>query len=135
MILVDTSGFVAFYQPKSNPEIQKIMARIIAADLVAINGMIQTELLAFAHSKREYTLLENDLNAFHWLALDKEIFDTASQLGYTLRRKGLTIPSTDLIIASTAIVNQIELYHVDKHYKQIALHSSLQQECLPDLIP
>ena len=135
MILVDTSGFISFYKPKSNPDIQKIVARIIAADLVAINGLIQTELLAFAHSKREYKLLESDLSAFHWLEMNKDVFDTASQLGYTLRRNGLTIPSTDLIIASTAIVNNVELYHVDKHYKQIALHSSLQQEYLPDLVP
>ncbi len=133
MILVDTSAFIDFYRPKGAPDIQRLVAQVIAADMVAINGIIQTELLAFAHSKKEYKMLASDLGAFHWLELDKSVFDTASQIGFALRRNGITVPSTDLIIAASAIESEAELYHVDRHFERIAEHSKLQQIYLPEM--
>lgn len=135
MIVVDTSAWIEFYRAKGNRHIQKLVAQIIAADLVAINGIIQTELLAFAHSKKEYDLLVSDLCTFHWIELRKAVFDLAATLGYNLRRNGITVPSTDLILAATAIESNAELYHIDRHFELIATYSSLKHTYLPDLIP
>ena len=38
------------------------------------------------------------------------------------RRKGLTIPTVDLIIAALAIENKSLLLHYDEHYEMIVPH-------------
>ncbi|HEV7787360.1 MAG TPA: hypothetical protein VGQ28_18600, partial [Thermoanaerobaculia bacterium] len=78
------------------------MAEVIEADLVAINGVIQVEVLAFA-DVISYRKLRSDFKIFHWLDLLEPEFDLATEMGFSLRRMAITIPATDLIIAASAI--------------------------------
>ena len=42
-----------------------------------------------------------------------------TELAFSLRRRGLTIPTTDLMIAAVAIENKSVLLHHDKHHERI----------------
>ena len=125
MIVVDSSAFIEYYRPSGNPEVRKLIAQEIANDLVAVNGIIRVELGAFAASQKEFDRLTADFSAFHWLELEQEDFLMASQLGFNLRRIGLTVPPTDLIIAASTIRADATLYHLDAHFEDIARHSNL----------
>ena len=58
--------------------------------------------------------------------MNEDVFKKASEMGFNLRRKGITVPSLDLIIATNAIVTESELIHFDKHYTYIAEHYPLK---------
>ena len=125
MIVVDSSAFIEYYRPSGNPDVRSIVAQAIANDQVAVNGIIRVELVAFAASQKEFEQLSSDFSAFHWLELGQDEFALASELGFNLRRVGLTIPPTDLIIAVSTIQADATLYHLDAHFENIARHSNL----------
>lgn len=123
MILVDSSAFIEFYRPDGNKEVRDAVAEVISADQIAVNGIIQVEVVSFARGSRAFQQLTSDFQAFHWLELTKKVFAKASTLGNELRTIGITIPATDLIIASSAILANAELYQLDRHFDTIAEHS------------
>lgn len=126
MILLDSSALVEFYRPRGDAAVRTAVAEAIAADLAAVNGIVQVELLAFAAGEEERRLLASDFRAFHHFALGTAQFDLACELGFTLRRGGVTVPATDLIVAASAITGEAELYHVDGHFDRIAEISDLK---------
>ncbi len=130
MIVVDSSAFIEYYREGGSKEAQKAVAEAIRGDLAAVNGMIQTEMVAFASDPSSYRLLVSDFRSFHWLDLDRAVFDLAGEIGFSLRREGITVPATDLIIAASAIRENATLYHVDSHYDLIAKHSQLDAKNL-----
>ena len=130
MILVDSSAFVEYYRPTGSRIVRAAVAEVIEADLVAVNGVVQVEILAFASSEVNYRKLLSDFRVFHWLDLEKADFDLAAELGFSLRRKAITIPPADLMIAASAIRSDATVYHVDSHYDMISRHSDLKAKNL-----
>ncbi|HSL84398.1 MAG TPA: hypothetical protein VLF66_16615, partial [Thermoanaerobaculia bacterium] len=88
------------------------------------------ELLAFAAGETERRTLASDFHAFRFLELGREQFDLACDLGFSLRRGGVTVPATDLIIAASAIAAHAELRHVDGHFDRIAEVSDIEARSL-----
>jgi predicted nucleic acid-binding protein len=130
MIVVDSSAFVEFYRPEGNPKVRRAVARAIEDDEVAVNGLIQVEVVAFVRGRGAFDQLAGDFRAFHWLELDREAFELASLLGHELRSKGVTVPATDLIIAASSIRADAKLLHLDRHFDQIARLSDLRARYL-----
>jgi predicted nucleic acid-binding protein len=133
MILVDSSAFIEYYRPSGSPRVRAAVADAIAADLVAVNGVVWVEIIAFAATESDYRKLISDFEIFRWLELGSHSFNLASELGFMLRRKGITIPATDLIIAASAVQHEATLYHVDSHYDMLAKHSALRVKNLQGL--
>lgn len=103
------------------------MTEVIDADLVAVNGIVQVEVLAFASPRQTtYSKLISDFGSFRWLNLRELEFDLACDLGRTLRNRGITIPSTDLIIAASAVLSGATIYHTDSHFDDLALHCGIK---------
>lgn len=125
MILVDSSALIEYYRAGGAPEAQEAVATAIAADEVAVNGIIKVEVLGFASDAQNRRRLESDFNVFHWLDLTAADYDFAARLSFDLRRLGITVPATDLIIAASAIQARAHLFHADRHFNVIAQHSSL----------
>ena len=130
MILVDSSAFIEFYRPKGLPHVRAAVAEAIDADLVAVNGVIQVEILAFSSPRIPFAELLGDFKVFHWLDLEEVDFDFAAEIGYSLRRKAITIPAPDLIIAASAMRADAVLYHSDTHYDVLSRHVDLKAKNL-----
>ncbi|HEV8239121.1 MAG TPA: PIN domain-containing protein [Thermoanaerobaculia bacterium] len=125
MIVADSSALIESYRRGGAPAVRAVVAAAIAADALAINGIIHVEVVGFAADEREQRVLREGFRAFHWLELRKRDFDLAASIGFDLRRRGRTVPATDLIIAATAIHANAELIHVDDHFDEIANVSPL----------
>jgi predicted nucleic acid-binding protein len=130
MILVDSSAFIEYYRPSGSPQIRSAVAEVIEEDLVAVNGVIQVEVVAFATSQASYAKLFSDFKVFHWLDLEENDFDFATEMGSSLRKKGVTLPAADLIIAASAIRSGSVLFHADSHYDVLSQHSDLKSKNL-----
>ena len=129
MILVDSSALIEYYRPNGSQRVRSAVADAIEADLVAVNGVIQVEVVAFA-AATSYAKLLSDFKVFHWLDLQETDFDFATEIGSFLRKEGITIPATDLIIAASAIRAAALLYHVDSHVDTVSQRTDLKSRHL-----
>ena len=126
LFLIDTSAWILGLKRNSSNQIKNILTEILDKDQSATTGIIILELLQGTRTKKEYTEILSDLSALHYFEVNKKIWEKASQLGFNLRRKGKTIPSTDLLIASIALHYDLILLHADNHFEQIQEHTHLK---------
>lgn len=114
MILVDTSGWLAFF--RNTGEAAKAVDLALGDDRVAWCGPIGTELRRGFVSPRERTKVMRLLEACHWLEQPTALWQEAGDLGYALRRKGLTVKTFDLLIATYALCHDAELLTLDSDF-------------------
>jgi predicted nucleic acid-binding protein len=74
------------------------------------------ELLSGTKAEREYQELKEDLEALIHLETTYKTWERASHLAYELRRKGLTVPATDVLIMAVAVENGCSLLYADHHF-------------------
>jgi hypothetical protein len=123
MILVDTSVLIDYFRNRTNDgtlKFEEILNRRIP---FGINSVIYLELLQGTADSREYDLLKKYLSSqtFYHLNDPKISYENAALIYRQCRMKGITVRSTiDLLIAQTAIENQLYLLHHDSDYDHIA---------------
>lgn len=132
--MADSSVWIYYYRPSGPQKIREIIQEAIASDLVATNGIILVEILSGISKEKDFKTVHSDFKGFHRLTLDEEIFADASALGSSLRRKGITVPATDLIIASSALKADCTLYHINSHFDSIAAFIPLKATNLKKFI-
>jgi predicted nucleic acid-binding protein len=125
MIVADSSALIEYYRRGGSPAVQEAVAAAITEDALAVNGIVFVEVVGFAADERERRALLANFGAFHRLALEEGDFDLAASIGFDLRRRGRTVPATDLIIAASAIRARGELLHVEDHFDEVAKVSAL----------
>jgi predicted nucleic acid-binding protein len=123
MILVDTSVLIDFFKGDDN-EAVSLFDEILKKKIpYGINEFIYQEVLQGTKSIVEYKKLKNYLDtvAFYYLLHGRESYAKAALMNFTCRRSGITVRSTiDILIAETAIENNIFLFHKDSDFDNIA---------------
>lgn len=119
MILVDTSVLISYLKNrknKSSEQFEYILDRKIP---YGINMFIYQEVLQGARNIAEYNLLKEYFETvpFYYLKHDKNSYEQAARMNIQCRAKGITVRSTiDLLIAQTAIENDLYLLHDDNDF-------------------
>jgi len=104
------------------------MEHLLLKNVVAIMPIVKVELLGGTRNELEFQRLQKRLESLILCDISTDIWDKAAKLAYDLRRKGVTIPHTDIIIAAVALQHNATLLHLDKHFDIIAQHTSLKAE-------
>ena len=106
MILCDTNTLIEFY--KNNSQIVQELRQIGQSQL-AISPITQAELYFGALNKAELRQIKQHLSVLHQIPLDTSTSSMFLELmeSYSLSHK-LSLP--DALIASTALVHNLELY-------------------------
>jgi len=128
LYLIDTSAWIPALRKGGERKVIEEVSAILQDDLAATCPVIALELLSGVSSGSHFEELRADLNALHKIRITDETWSAACRLGFELRRKGLTAPSTDVLIASAAITAGCVLLHRDKHFDLIAKHSALKSK-------
>jgi predicted nucleic acid-binding protein len=81
--------------------------------------MVLAEILQGIKNPKEARRVRENLEALPFLETSREIWQNAGELSAQLRRKGLTIPLSDLIIAATALHEDVEVFTLDPHFKKM----------------
>ncbi len=123
--MIDSSVWINYFRAK-NYELTPFIKELMEKDQVYINGIIQIELLKGAKSEKNYRSLKNSLNGLHFLEIDKGLFDRISEAAFKLRKNGVTVPLTDLVIAIQCIENGLILVQEDRHFEFIRDHFDLK---------
>jgi predicted nucleic acid-binding protein len=134
MLIIDTSAWIEYYRKNGNMDYKKRIIQTLEDNTAAICGIIITELLVHTKTKKEYQLLETDFSGMHWLETDYAVYIKAAAMGFDLKRKGITIPLADLVIASCAFRYKSAVIHFDKHYEIIKQHYPLRTVIFVDLL-
>jgi len=126
LLLIDTSAWIVSFKANANPEILSYFKSKISTASAATSPIIILELLHGCRTEQEKDELHHELYSLEILNLNNRVWDRAYDMGFGLKRKGITIPTVDLIIAALAIEYQCELLHFDRHFK-------MMKEQIPEL--
>lgn len=114
--LIDTSVWIFALKKEFVPKIKLYVERMIDEDKVVINPIIKLELLAGAKTRKEFDRLKFRLDSLQEILIDQAIWEESQKMAFDLRKKGLTIPTIDILILSCAKIHKITLVHRDKHF-------------------
>src|SRR4030043_1681836 len=128
MILIDTSAWLFALKKDFHPVIKERIGQLLVEGDVAVCGMIALELLGGAKSEKEYLRLKSRLDALYYIESNKALWDLSSKLSFDLKRKGISIPYADIVIAASALEERTILVHADSHFDSIAHHTDLRVE-------
>lgn len=123
MILVDTSVLIAFLKGINNEQVDKFESIVKKGLPFGINKFIYQEVLQGAKTEKEFETLKEYLSSQKFFDLRHGVksYEMAAKLYFKCRKKGITIRSTiDLLIAQTAIENDLYLLHDDNDFTLIA---------------
>lgn len=120
LVLIDTSVWVRYLRRDPDPEIVRQVREWLTAGRAATTPIVRIELLQATRTQAELDQLSATLDALHLLAPDAAGWRAAAQNAFNLRRSGVIIPTTDLLIATMAQQSGAELAHLDQHYEMAA---------------
>lgn len=130
VLLIDTSAWLFALKKNFHPIVKERIEQVLEEGDVAINGIIELELLGGAKSEKEYNRLKSRLDPLYYIEATRSLWDSSSKLAFDLKRKGVSIPYADIFIAASAINEKIVLLHADSHFDAVAKYTGLMVESL-----
>jgi len=128
--LVDTSVWIFALKKDYSPKIKERIDQLLLKDLIITAGMIKLELLGGTKTESEYRRLKTRLQALDSIETDESLWESAYAMAFELRRNGITVPYTDILIATCALEAGVTLLHADSHFDLICRKSELRAESL-----
>ena len=116
-ILADTCIWIEYFRGKSL--FSEELRRLIQKGGLVITGPVVFELLQGAKNKKDADLIKEVTRGLPLLEVTHEIWLSAGNLYFDLRRKGITIPPSDVLLAAIAIDNNWSLFTTDNHFDHI----------------
>ncbi len=101
--------------------------------MVVTCGLIELELLGATVNEAEFARLSLNLHGFRRLVIEDADWSAAARLGFDLRRGGVTVPFTDILLAALAIRHGVTLLHADTDFDTMAKRCALRVESLVHL--
>lgn len=123
-VLVDTSCWIEYFNRPEEATADAVRT-LIMADRAVLNGVILAELLQGARTERGVSELRYALGAVAWAETSREVYSRAGDLGFELRRRGVTVPVTDCVIAASAETIGGRTLTLDGHFEELAKAASL----------
>ena len=111
MVLADTNIFIDFWNSPTDE-----LIKCFEKEDIVICGVVRAELLHGAISDSDFKNITKLLDVFVEKSFDTEDWQLLGSNLYKLRRKGLTVPFSDAIIATLAIKYDIPVWTGDKHF-------------------
>ncbi len=116
-VIADTSVWISFFRGKGPGE--KELAALIEDGQVVTTGIILAELLQGVKNPEEGARIIEAMSAIPALEMTTTLWIKAGNLSAGLRRKGVTIPLSDIAIAVLAMTGNAEILTFDKHFEGI----------------
>ncbi|MDF1553503.1 MAG: PIN domain nuclease [Deferrisomatales bacterium] len=124
-VLVDTSVWVSFFRKSGGSAVQTIVQDALLEGRVVTCWVVQAELLVGTRTVGGFERLNALFSNLVHIPMGESLWDAVARLGFELRRKGLTVPLPDLLIAQSALAGGCELWHADRHYEAMSSQVTL----------
>jgi hypothetical protein len=116
-IIADTCVWIEFFRKKTM--ISQKLKKLVAGRQVLMSGIIVYELLQGVKNKKDAENIKRGTLALGYLEVTSETWLMAGDLFFELRRKGITLPPSDVLLAALTIESQCRLFTIDRHFDQI----------------
>ena len=117
-VLADTSVWIEFF--RGNSLIGNNLEMLIIADSVEICGVVLFELLQGIKSDSEKLKINDILLNLPYVEVNKIIWQRSAEIAFNIKKKGFTVPFSDILIAVLAIENNLSVFTLDKHFELIS---------------
>ena len=124
-VLIDTSYWIEFFNRPDTGHAESVR-RLVSEDLASITGVVLSELLQGARTEEEYRELDSALTAVVWIRADRGVYARAGELGFGLRRRGITVPVTDCLITAAAERAGANILTLDGHFAHLARETGIE---------
>ncbi len=126
-VVVDTSVWVDFFRGRNEP-VRIELRRLIKSNRAILVGMVMAEILQGIKSTTERENVESHFGALPYLEVSQTTWRSAAETAETLRSHGISLPFSDVLIATLAMEHELPVYSTDPHFTQIPhlkLHLSI----------
>ena len=120
LFLVDTSVWLLVLRKDFIPAVKDRIDYLIKEDVIITTGIIKLEILGGAKTEEDFKRLKTRLDSLEAVETDDSLWERAYELAFKLRRKGITAPHTDILIASCALMTGSIVVHADTHFDLMA---------------
>jgi tRNA(fMet)-specific endonuclease VapC len=114
MILIDTSAWIDFFRERD--PVASAVDETLANNEAALCGPVEAELRRGLLNERERGKVLPLLDGCHLLTQPAQLWTEAGDLGFALRRRGVTPKTIDLLIATYALSHSATLLTTDKDF-------------------
>ena len=128
LFLIDTSVWLLALKKDGISEVRARVDHLLKEDRIVTTGIVKMEILGGTRTSKEFQRLKSRLDVFYSVEADSHLWDEACDLTFNLRRKGVTVPYTDILVAASAMKIKAVVVHADAHYDLIAKHAQLGVE-------
>lgn len=118
LTLIDTSAWIEFLRRSGDERLKAQVADVIGSGHAAYTCPVRFELYAGAR-KSELSTLGEALSFAKRIMVTSEQWDSAAVHAAGMRAKGITVPASDLLIATVAVENGASLMARDDHFGMI----------------
>jgi predicted nucleic acid-binding protein len=125
MVLVDSSAWIESLRRSGDMRVKLAVEGLLDAYEAQWCTPVRLEVLGGAR-REERALLGKRFSVIPYRPCREDDWNRAIALAWKLRGNGLTVPWLDVLIAAIAIHDNIRLYALDAHFKEIAKHSDLK---------
>jgi len=116
-VLADTSIWIEFF--KSRSDIGNKLEKLIKENSVWTCGIVLFELVQGTKTDYEKSTITGILSNLKYVEMTQFLWKKAGELSGSLKRKGLNLPLSDIIVAGIAIEHNLKIFTLDKHFGQI----------------
>lgn len=117
-IIVDTCVWIEFFR-KQESQLTLHLKSLLREREVMMVGMVMAEILQGVKDPKEATLVKENLEKLPYVEMTRDIWEAAGEMSASLRVKGITLPLSDLIIASIALSRDHEIFTIDPHFEKV----------------
>ena len=114
MTLVDTSAWIAFF---GNGDSGRHVDELLDLDEAAVCGPIYAELRRGLRSAADRRTVLPLLGGCHELEQPDDLWLEAGDLGFALARRGVTVKTLDLLIATYELAHGVPLLTLDRDFR------------------
>ncbi len=116
-ILVDTCIWIEFFKDESDTSDE--LVSLIIKNAVATCGIILFELMQGIKTEHEKSSILNIMTKLPYFEMSPQLWQKAAELSRILKKKGLSVPLSDIFIATIAITHDLQIFTIDKHFNLI----------------
>ena len=123
-VLVDTSVWIEFFREKKSGVSLKVK-EYLRLNQVCYIGLIAVELYQGAKTEKETQVINNLFESVNYVEMERKHYFHAGQISQKAARKGKTFSIVDMIIATLAHDENLTLFTLDHHFREIAQYLDL----------
>ncbi len=125
MTVVDSSVWIDFLNGRNARHVRRLRA-LLGTDEIVVGDLMLCEVLQGLDSERAAREVEALLRRFEIVPMAGDVIATAAARNFrSLRGRGVTVPTIDLLIGTWCIENRRPLLHNDSDFRPMARYLGL----------